>query len=274
MQAWRDRLSAKEIEGLADYIQSDLMRIQLSRTVMQLPQRLKQGEKIYQQNCSVCHGDYGQTGVWTRSSMGKSAPRNFTADASKSKLDRSRMIDAVTHGKPGTAMMPYSSRLSPEQLGNVVDYIRVALMGFPLEQIEKEATQTPQAEIGSEQVAFRAKSLPDNLLGNPQEGRKLFVRNCVPCHGVKGDGDGPRAYFITPKPRNFVSEDTRRALNRPKIFNAVSNGLQGSVMPAWSKVLNNQEIANVSEYVFRAFIVGDYKGVSQQEPNEAIEKKN
>jgi mono/diheme cytochrome c family protein len=43
-------------------------------------------------------------------------------------------------------------------------------------------------------------------------------------------------------------------LNRPVLFEAISNGRLGTNMPAWSKVLNNQEIANVAEFVFQNFI--------------------
>jgi mono/diheme cytochrome c family protein len=32
-------------------------------------------------------------------------------------------------------------------------------------------------------------------------------------------------------------------------------GRQGSEMPAWSKVLTEQEIANVAEFVFQRFVV-------------------
>ena len=42
--------------------------------------------------------------------------------------------------------------------------------------------------------------------------------------------------------------------NRPVIYDGVSAGRRGSEMPAWDKVLNPQEIADVSEYVYRAFI--------------------
>ena len=114
----------------------------------------------------------------------------------------------------------------------------------------------------------------DGIFGDPNEGREIFVRNCFVCHGVKGDGQGPRAFFINPKPRNFISTDSKRALNRPKIYTAVHGGLPGSVMPAWSKVLSDQEVANVAEFVFRAFIRGDMPGVSEEDLSKVKQKKN
>ena len=34
---------------------------------------------------------------------------------------------------------------------------------------------------------------------------QLFNRHCAACHGPKGDGQGPAAYLLSPKPRDFTS---------------------------------------------------------------------
>ena len=46
-------------------------------------------------------------------------------------------------------------------------------------------------------------------------------------------------------------------LDRPKLFEYVGEGVLGTTMPAWDKVLTQQEIANVAEYVYRAFLHPD-----------------
>jgi mono/diheme cytochrome c family protein len=43
-------------------------------------------------------------------------------------------------------------------------------------------------------------------------------------------------------------------LNRPALFDAISTGKRGTVMPAWKTVLDEQQIANVAEFVFEAFV--------------------
>jgi cytochrome c oxidase cbb3-type subunit III len=102
--------------------------------------------------------------------------------------------------------------------------------------------------------------MPQGLKGDLAKGRDFFMQNCYTCHGVTGGGDGPRAYFINPPPRNFLLETSRQYLNRPALFEAISKGRTGSEMPAWGKVLNDQEIANVAEYVFQRFILAGKKG--------------
>jgi mono/diheme cytochrome c family protein len=103
-------------------------------------------------------------------------------------------------------------------------------------------------------IADMSLPMPLGLKGDPDKGGIFFMVNCSTCHGVSGDGNGPRAYFITPPPRDFLLETSRQRLNRPVLFEAIGNGRLGTNMPAWGKVLSNQEIADVAEFVFQNFI--------------------
>lgn len=96
--------------------------------------------------------------------------------------------------------------------------------------------------------------LPGGLIGDPQQGGKLFLNHCVTCHGETGNGRGPRAVFLDPKPRNFLTEAFRKKFDRPRIFNTVALGKLGTQMPAWLKTLPEQDVANVSEYMFQRFV--------------------
>jgi mono/diheme cytochrome c family protein len=44
---------------------------------------------------------------------------------------------------------------------------------------------------------------PQNLL----RGKEVFLQRCVGCHGLKGDGKGPAATFMSPPPADFTSKD-------------------------------------------------------------------
>ncbi len=282
MIAWDVRLSQIEIRAVSDYIYDRYVSKVKNKLPSDLRASLDQGEQLYMENCSVCHGDFGETGVWTRANMA-TAPRNFTTDRTKGELSRKRMIESITHGRAGKAMMAYGSRLTQSQISSIADYIRLALMGLPVEVVMTEKSilegskkNAPSMDgldfVNTEE--FMSKPFPNGLIGDPNAGREIYVRNCFTCHGVKGNGQGPRAFFINPKPRNFISPDSRRALNRPKIYKAVHDGLPGSVMPAWSKVLSDQEVANAAEFVFRAFIRSDMPGVSEEDVKRSRQKKN
>lgn len=118
-------------------------------------------------------------------------------------------------------------------------------------------------QTGQSVVSDMSLPMPQGLKGDPEKGKIFFMGNCFTCHGVDGDGNGPRAYFITPPPRNFLLETSRQRLNRPVLFEAITNGRLGTNMPAWGKVLSSQEIADVAEFVFQNFISAGNKGTQQ-----------
>ncbi|HEX4718751.1 MAG TPA: c-type cytochrome [Thermoleophilaceae bacterium] len=43
--------------------------------------------------------------------------------------------------------------------------------------------------------------------GNLLRGKEVFLQRCVGCHGVKGDGKGPGAPFLSPPPADFTDKD-------------------------------------------------------------------
>ena len=239
MMAFDERLSEDEIAAAVDYIRTTFMTGEGSKSP---PDKMVRGEHLYVRNCAVCHGDRGSGAVWTQSSLNP-PPRNFTA-ALRDELTRERMITSVTYGRPGTAMMSFRKRLSPEEIETVVDYIRASFLG--------KAAPAPQAE----QIVQADMSLPfpEGLHGDAEKGKRFFENNCFTCHGKKGDGNGPRSKFINPKPRDFLTPKSRSRFNRPTLFVAVRDGVRGSVMPSWGKVLSDQQIADVAEYVFEAFV--------------------
>lgn len=196
--------------------------------------------ELYRAYCSVCHGDRGDGRSRAAHSFDP-APRDFTSPIAARELSRERMVLSVREGRPGTAMTAWKSQLNDEQIAKVVDYVRANFM--PAEM-----------KPGNEHPIDPALAMPEGLKGNANRGKRFYLANCATCHGAKGDGNGPRAYFINPKPRNFLAADSRARLNRPALYYAVALGKQGTEMPAWDKVLNKQEIANVAEFVFRHFI--------------------
>ena len=222
-----------------------------------------QGALLYHNYCSVCHGDKGD-GKSRASAALSTVPRDFTSAASKRELTRERIVLAITHGRPGTAMVAWQSQLSPADIGALADHVlsqfvqphSAAAVGAA-----SAAISGTRAHGGREADALAASNradrnarLPDGLNGDARRGAAFYRANCVACHGVQGDGAGPRAYFINPRPRNFTDADTQARYNRPALYAGVAQGRVGSEMPAWSKVASPQQIADVSEYVFQTFI--------------------
>jgi len=256
MVAWDKKLTAEQISGLADYIRQRFMQKPAVGS-------MADGVRLYKKHCGACHGDRGNGAQWTQHSLNP-PPRDFTAAASRAELTRERMLTSVTHGRPGTAMMSFSNRLSAEQIAAVVDYVRSEFMQLGSAAAPAVAgAAVPRRTLADVPQADMSLAFPHGLVGNIDRGRQFYMNNCFSCHGTQGQGDGPRSSFINPRPRNFVAAESRRALNRPALFRAISRGKQGTVMPAWSTVLDNQQIADVAEFVLQAFILGQIQGQTQ-----------
>lgn len=246
---------------------------------------------LYHEYCSVCHGDRGDGRSRARAGL-RPPPRDFTEVGLKDRMTRQQMIQVVNHGKPGTAMAAWRTRLDPDEVAAIVDYIRDEFMrsagadhgghdhghdqaGSDQDHAHDSPTDTAaghhddhgnvagadvRAAMDMEHdhetghlaapTAVMSAPFPNGLMGDAQRGRELYSSNCVPCHGRDGSGDGPRAKFIFPKPRDFTQGPP---ISRPDLFHGIRIGVRGREMPAWGFVFSDQQIAHVAEYVFQEF---------------------
>ena len=100
-----------------------------SSAIASVPDATFSAEAIYKNNCSVCHGDRGDGRSRASNSL-VPPPLNFTVAGG---LTREYMISVVAQGKPGTAMTSWKTRLTPEQIEAVVDYVRTQFMAEIIE---------------------------------------------------------------------------------------------------------------------------------------------
>ena len=85
------------------------------------------GRDIFFKHCRACHGDKGDGKTFAANVLNP-PPKNFTSENSKQELTEERMIQSVAEGRKGTAMMPWKSRLTQQEIHAVVLYIRKSLM--------------------------------------------------------------------------------------------------------------------------------------------------
>lgn len=65
--------------------------------------------------------------------------------------------------------------------------------------------------------------------GNLERGRQLFAAHCSACHGRTGEGDGPGAAGLLPRPVNLAEHDYAP----DRVAEVLWNGVAGAAMPAW-----------------------------------------
>lgn len=104
-------------------------------------------------------------------------------------------------------------------------------------------------------------------------GKGVYFRKCVWCHGPDGAGDGPSAIRLVTKPRNFNAGTFKirhtgsgELPTDEDLRNSVKHGLPGSVMPNWSGILKDQEIAQVVAFIKKELV----KDREFDDPDEEI----
>jgi mono/diheme cytochrome c family protein len=79
-----------------------------------------------------------------------------------------------------------------------------------------------------------------------EKGKASFARNCVACHGPRGEGDGVAAKALKPRPRNLVTEPPPGGA--PAVFEVLGKGVKGTGMIAY-KHLSEEERWGLSYFV-------------------------
>lgn len=89
-----------------------------------------------------------------------------------------------------------------------------------------------------------------------QSGRNLYLRHCMHCHGVSGDGAGPTAEYFKVQPRDYRQgiikfTSTKASVPRPSrddLFRIIKLGVPGTYMPSFM-LLPDDEVKLIAEYV-------------------------
>jgi mono/diheme cytochrome c family protein len=88
-------------------------------------------------------------------------------------------------------------------------------------------------------------------------GKPLYVRECSGCHGERGDGKGPAADFVDPRPRDFTASKfkfrTTPAGQPPAtddLLRVVGRGIPGTAMPSFA-FLPEGERRQIVAYVLK-----------------------
>jgi mono/diheme cytochrome c family protein len=116
------------------------------------------------------------------------------------------------------------------------------------------------------------KSNPAEYRKHVENGRKVYYRNCVFCHGDNLTGNGMFVHGLDPLPTNFADQGAIAMLRDTFLYWRVTKGGPGlpdeggpweSAMPAWEKILKEEEMWEAILFLY------DFTGQKPRAKDEA-----
>jgi cytochrome c oxidase cbb3-type subunit 3 len=181
-----------------------------------------EGWKLYNSYCYLCHGSTGKGNGPLAKSLGES-PADLTSDDRLGKRSDRELLLVIQGNAPHGKLkdMPQWGQVLPEpQIQALVSYLR-----------------------------FLHRSRHP-LTGNPEQGRELYARYCVACHGTDGKGQGVMTKVLPIKPRNHTDAVVMNAMDNRRLSNIILYGdAKNEYMPAWEGYLSKAEVDAVVSYL-------------------------
>lgn len=184
-----------------------------------------QAKAQYKLLCSRCHGDKGDgNGLIAHNLVPR--PRVFTNARFFNWLPEKRAHDAILDGVAGTAMPPFKIFLDKPGAEALFAYVRTAFI------------RKARPKRKTRRVLDVATHGFDR--GAVARGEKVFLKRCYGCHGRLGDGRGPNAPEMLPRPRNLRNHHFFLSMTSPRIYESIKYGIVGTGMPPWDVLTKKQ----------------------------------
>jgi mono/diheme cytochrome c family protein len=183
-------------------------------------------DKQYALLCARCHGEKGAGDGPVADNL-LPRPRVFTNAKFFNWLPEERAYRAIRDGVPGTAMPPFGKILDEKQAQALFGWVRTNFLGE-----QRTAPPQPRKVPEKSTVAWSAESV--------KRGKAAFAERCYGCHGRLGDGKGPNAPDMLPRPRNLTTRLFFERLPDARLYESITYGIVGTGMPPWDMLSEDQ----------------------------------
>ncbi|MBI4592892.1 MAG: c-type cytochrome [Candidatus Rokubacteria bacterium] len=207
---------------------------------------LDEGRVIFQINCRPCHGDAAD-GEGPMARGFRLRPANFTDPGTIATVVEAYAFWRVIEGGPGlppeatpwdSAMPIWKRDLTDEQKWKAV------MAAYDLADVEpRKPEKLEGAWRGLAPATASAQSRAPETPENVARGKQIYVKRCQACHGERGDGNGPVAPFLDPRPRDFTAglyklrtTESGQPPTDEDLFRAVTRGVPGTAMAGWTRL--------------------------------------
>ncbi|MBF0214304.1 MAG: cytochrome c [Magnetococcales bacterium] len=166
---------------------SALLLLSPAQNPLQAGENHETGRNIYNFRCYFCHGYSGDARTLATTYLDPK-PRNFRTTA-PDELAPERMIAAIRHGVPKTAMMGFETILTGEEIQAVAGFVREEFMVKKAENTRYHipANGWDHHDRYAEAFPFARGEIPmdrpdEELTPSQQRGKVLYLNACISCH--------------------------------------------------------------------------------------------
>jgi sulfur oxidation c-type cytochrome SoxX len=85
-------------------------------------------------------------------------------------------------------------------------------------------------------------------------GEEIYKNLCARCHGDSGDGKGATYLYLDPAPRDLTKVAFMNSKPEARFLDSLRYGVPGTSMPAWDRVLTEEQRRTVLTFVFEKFV--------------------
>ncbi len=211
MPVWGQILTSEQLDALVQYT---LQAAQGSP--------IQVGQGLFAQNCSPCHGEFGEGGP------NPTLPGDIIAPISTSEFLKTRddatLRAIISQGQPNFGMSPFSTAfggpLESDDIDAIVAYIRSWEANPPVE-LPPGIEQPGVGEI-------------------PLTGPEIYAQLCSQCHGQKGEGGIGPALDASQFQLSNTDQD---------IFDKINMGHKATAMIAWGEILTSDQIQQLVSFI-------------------------
>ena len=222
------------------------------------PALITRGKELYDENCTVCHGDRGK-GDGKAAYLLLPKPRDFSEGTFNRKNTPPRnlpadedLFTAVSDGLLESSMPPWKDYLTEEERWAVIEYLKRALVS-----IEYDGKVTSRYEL---EPPEKPLPVPEEIAASAENivrGNALYhsVSECWTCHGPGGKGDGPLSQEIVNRrgeriyPLDLTKGVYKFSSNNEEIFRRIRDGIPMAAMLSMSQTLTDEEVWCLVHYV-------------------------
>lgn len=225
MPVWGNVLTEEQLDALVEYTLSTAQGTSIER-----------GQELFANNCTSCHGDFGEGGI------NPARPNDTIAPISSAEYlqtrDDATLRAIIAQGQPNFGMSPFGSTyggpLDDEEIDAIITYMR-------------SWEDNPPVELPIE-VAGSTLAL---------SGREIYRDLCAQCHGLNGEGNiGPA----------LATQDFREDNTEEEIFTTINEGHEATAMIGWGEILTGEQIQEVIDFILQMDLVGEDAPVETTEP--------